>query len=156
MKLHRMNRTIVVAALSLLCLTGCKSQNRKPPPPPREERSNKGWNWLPFAKQDKYDNALARRLRPLLHSYDTSGAIVSARVIDLSSGKELYAERADEPFIPASNNKLPVSAAALDRVGIDHTFQTYLAYDGEDIWLIGTGDPATGDPRLAKKYGQKP
>src|SRR5207245_7967140 len=27
---------------------------------------------------------------------------------------------------------------------------------GEDHWVIGTGDPATGDPRMAKATGKKP
>jgi hypothetical protein len=32
----------------------------------------------------------------------------------------------------------------LDRFGPEHRFKTYLAIDGDDLWIIGTGDPATG------------
>jgi D-alanyl-D-alanine carboxypeptidase/D-alanyl-D-alanine-endopeptidase (penicillin-binding protein 4) len=113
----------------LICLTGCKSG-------PKE-------------------NALSKELRPLLHRYDDSGAIVAARVIELPSGRELYSERASQQVLPASNNKLPVSAAGLDRFGPDATFKTYLCYDGANLWLIGEGDPGTGDPRLAKRTGEK-
>jgi hypothetical protein len=110
---------------------------------------------VPAAAADAAD-PLAGRLRPLLHRLDATGAVVAARVIELPSGRELYADRADEAVIPASNMKLPVSAAALDRFGPDHEVKTYLAVDGDDLWLIGTGDPATGDPALAKKRNEKP
>ena len=109
----------------------------------------------PAATQPAAD-PLAARLRPLLHRLDSARAVVAARVIELPSGRELYAERADEAVIPASNMKLPVSAAVLDRFGPDHELKTYLAVDGDDLWLIGTGDPATGDPGIAKKRNEKP
>src|SRR5256886_12469482 len=87
------------------------------------------------------DAKLATRLDPLLQSFDNSGAIYAARVLELPGGRELYAHRADEPMIPASNGKLANGAAALDRFGPDRKFKTYLAMDGDDLWLIGTGDP---------------
>ena len=43
----------------------------------------------------------------------------------------------------------------MDRFGPDHLFKTYLALDGDDLWLIGTGDPACGDTNIEKKYGRK-
>jgi D-alanyl-D-alanine carboxypeptidase/D-alanyl-D-alanine-endopeptidase (penicillin-binding protein 4) len=33
-------------------------------------------------------------------------------------------------------------------------FKTWLCVDGEDLWVIGSGDPGTGDPTIAKKYGK--
>ena len=47
-------------------------------------------------------------------------------------------------------------AAALDRFGPDHLFETHLYYDGQNLHIVGTGDPATGDPRLAKERGGTP
>ena len=44
--------------------------------------------------------------------------------------------------------------ATLDRFGPEHTFDTYLAMDGDDLWVIGTGDPSLGDPKIAKKKGE--
>jgi D-alanyl-D-alanine carboxypeptidase/D-alanyl-D-alanine-endopeptidase (penicillin-binding protein 4) len=96
--------------------------------------------------------SLESQLHAILHKNDSAGAIVFARVIDLPSGRELYAERADVPAIPASNLKLSVSAAVLDRFGPDHQVKTILAIDGDDLWLIGTGDPATGDGKIAAKH----
>ncbi len=96
---------------------------------------------------------LAGRLEEILTRLDRAGSIVAARVIELPSGRELYAHDADAPFTPASNMKVPVSAALLDTFGLEHTFKTYLALDGDDLWIIGAGDPAFGDPRLAKRTG---
>src|SRR4051794_24264959 len=101
------------------------------------------------------DEKLSSKLNPLLHQLDNTGAIVSARIIELSSKRELFATRAEEPFTPASNMKLQTSSAGLDRLGPDHVFKTYLAMDVDDLWLIGTGDPACGDSRLEQKYGRK-
>jgi D-alanyl-D-alanine carboxypeptidase/D-alanyl-D-alanine-endopeptidase (penicillin-binding protein 4) len=40
--------------------------------------------------------------------------------------------------------------------GLEHTFKTYLAIEGDDLWVIGTGDPGIGDLRLAKRAGRTP
>ncbi|HRX85266.1 MAG TPA: D-alanyl-D-alanine carboxypeptidase/D-alanyl-D-alanine-endopeptidase [Phycisphaerae bacterium] len=100
------------------------------------------------------DAQLAARLEPILHREDASGARVSARVIDLATGRELYADNIDAPVMPASNMKLITAAVGLDLFGADHEFATYLAYDGENLWLEGTGDPAIGDAKIARQYGR--
>ncbi|MEO6435613.1 MAG: D-alanyl-D-alanine carboxypeptidase/D-alanyl-D-alanine-endopeptidase [Tepidisphaeraceae bacterium] len=96
---------------------------------------------------------LATQLDAALGRGQTGEAHYAARVIDLQTGRELYAVNADVPYTPASNGKLAVSAATLDFFGPDHRFKTYLAVDGDDLWLIGTGDPGPGDANLAKKAG---
>jgi D-alanyl-D-alanine carboxypeptidase/D-alanyl-D-alanine-endopeptidase (penicillin-binding protein 4) len=98
---------------------------------------------------------LGARLDETLHRLDDGEVKYTARVIDLDTGKQLYAVAPDEPFIPASNGKLAVSATALDRFGNDHVFKTWLCIDGDDLWVIGSGDPGTGDPTIAKKYGKQ-
>lgn len=96
---------------------------------------------------------LGLRLDRILHKLDKGDLHYVARVLDPSDGRELYAHDIDRPVMPASNGKIAVSAATLDRFGPSHTFKTYLAQDGDDLWLIGTGDPACGDLRLAKAHG---
>jgi len=105
----------------------------------------------PHAGQER---ALAARLDEILNRLSDTGATVAARVVELETGRELYARDIDVPFTPASNNKIAVSAAGLDMFGLEHTFKTYLAVDGDDLWVIGTGDPGIGDPRLAKRRGR--
>jgi D-alanyl-D-alanine carboxypeptidase/D-alanyl-D-alanine-endopeptidase (penicillin-binding protein 4) len=107
----------------------------------------------PYSGQDR---ALATQLDEILTRLSDTGATVTARVVELDTGRELYARDIDRPFTPASNNKIAVSAAGLDMFGLEHTFKTYLAIDGDDLWVIGTGDPGIGDPRLAKRNGRTP
>ncbi len=120
-----------ILLVSLLSLTACRSQVQG------------------------HDPALESQLTSILHRRDASGAIFTARVVEVSTKRELYAERIDDPFTPASNMKLATGATGLDLFGIDHKFKTYLAMDGDDLWLIGTGDPACGDDLIAKKTGGK-
>ena len=97
--------------------------------------------------------ALSERLE-VLHRLDRNGRPrVAARVVDLSSGRELYAENADEPMIPASNMKVFVTAAALDFFGPDHAFKTYLCYHDRSLWIVGTGDVGIGDQPIAARRG---
>src|SRR5258706_12359420 len=85
--------------------------------------------------------ALANRLDPILLA---PGATVSARIIELPSGREIYAREADRPMMPASNLKLVTTATALDAFGPDRTFTTRLALAGDDLYLLGGGDPGPG------------
>src|SRR5215207_1327211 len=85
-------------------------------------------------------SALARQLDTVLHRRDQKGVRYAARVVDLRTGQELYAHDIDSPVMPASNGKLSVTAAALDRFGAGYTFPTYLAMDGSDLWLNDTGN----------------
>ena len=93
------------------------------------------------ALQEKLDDVLRNRAAP--------DAMLAARVVELPSHRELYASGDNDPVIPASNMKLLVTSAALDFFGPDHAFNTYLALDGDDLWIIGTGDPAIGDDSIA-------
>jgi D-alanyl-D-alanine carboxypeptidase/D-alanyl-D-alanine-endopeptidase (penicillin-binding protein 4) len=52
------------------------------------------------------------------------GAATSCLVVDLSDGQILYSARADQPRIPASNDKLVVSATALELFGPSFTYAT--------------------------------
>jgi D-alanyl-D-alanine carboxypeptidase/D-alanyl-D-alanine-endopeptidase (penicillin-binding protein 4) len=99
---------------------------------------------------------LTRLLDPVLDRLASTGAVLHARVVELPSGRELYAHNADQACMPASNLKLVTSAAGLDLFGPKHTFKTWLAMDGNDLWIIGTGDPAPGDYRLTKARGETP
>jgi D-alanyl-D-alanine carboxypeptidase/D-alanyl-D-alanine-endopeptidase (penicillin-binding protein 4) len=135
---HRRRRawSIAVIAMCLVWLAGCAGQNQV----------------APLGQ----DQQLAAQLDAVLNRRAESGAVYTARVIDLSDARELYARDIDKPFIPASNLKLFVSSAALDRFGPDHAFATYLKFDGKNLWLIGSGDPGAGDPRIAAARGEKP
>ncbi|MGE5225844.1 MAG: D-alanyl-D-alanine carboxypeptidase/D-alanyl-D-alanine-endopeptidase [Planctomycetaceae bacterium] len=68
----------------------------------------------------------------------------------------MYAHRGSEPRIPASNEKLLTSMAALAAFGPSHRFPTVAASTGPmrggvvrgDLWLVGSGDPELTGARL--------
>jgi serine-type D-Ala-D-Ala carboxypeptidase/endopeptidase (penicillin-binding protein 4) len=108
------------------------------------------------AHHDKWlgrDIALDDKLDPVLHRLSVTQSICAARVIELKSGRELYAAEADRPVMPASNGKICVSAAALNFFGPNACAMTYLAQDGDDLWILGSGDPGIGDNDIAKHHG---
>ena len=100
-----------------------------------------------------HDAKLSERLDAIVKRLDAPGALVAGRVIDLSTGRELYARDPDRPMMPASNGKLANDAAGLDHFGPTHQFLTYLAVDHGDLWLIGTGDAGPGDEDIAISHG---
>lgn len=72
-------------------------------------------------------------------------------IVDVETGHVLGASRMDESFIPASNQKLLTSGAALLTLGPDFVFRTEVALDGDRIILRGSGDPSLGDPELLSR-----
>lgn len=96
---------------------------------------------------------LRAQLDAILSQAVNAKATAAARVLALPEGEVLYSFRADEPMKPASNMKLITTAAALHWLGTEFAFETTLALLGEDLVVIGGGDPATGDPRLTERAG---
>ena len=99
---------------------------------------------------------LSAAVGEILNRMAETGATVSYRVIDADTGEVLAEQEPDRPMIPASNMKLPISAAALDKFGGegDNPLVTKLAVMGDDLVVIGSGDPAVGDPTLAEQAGE--
>ncbi|MCH9680756.1 MAG: D-alanyl-D-alanine carboxypeptidase/D-alanyl-D-alanine-endopeptidase, partial [Deltaproteobacteria bacterium] len=60
---------------------------------------------------------------------------------ELSTGQVLFDYFGDTPLIPASNQKIVTSAAALDLLGPDYVFVTRVLRDGPVLYLEGQGDP---------------
>lgn len=92
---------------------------------------------------------LAGRIGSILNGGKKSGVQYSVHVVELPDGKVLYDLNADRSLKPASNMKLATTAAAIEMLGIDFAYRTILARRGDDLLIVGSGDPATGDPRLA-------
>lgn len=96
---------------------------------------------------------LAALLRPLWRD-DGLGDARSAAVVDVATGRRLYASRADTAVAPASTVKLVTAAAALSALGPDHRIETrVLRGDGDgrpSVVLVGGGDPTLSASRLAE------
>lgn len=130
--IHTLRARRAIVCISLLILSGCGQ---------------------PLARDVA---RLHGRLDEVLDRNAATGAVIHARVVDLTTGHELYSRHADDACTPASNFKLLTTATALDLFGPAHLFKTWLATDGDDLCVIGSGDPGTGDPRLAKARGRTP
>jgi serine-type D-Ala-D-Ala carboxypeptidase/endopeptidase (penicillin-binding protein 4) len=82
-------------------------------------------------------------------------------VVDLGTGKTLYALNADHFFVPASNTKLFTTALALSRLGPSFTFQTRVLADAAPdaegqvagLRLVGGGDPNLSGRALPYRMG---
>lgn len=98
--------------------------------------------------------ARADALAGLLDHLPHQAVRVSAAVMSLPDGRLIYRRNDDQVLIPASNQKVITSAVALSALGAAYRFETKLALEGDNLVLIGGGDPALGDPRLAKDRGQ--
>jgi len=93
--------------------------------------------------------ALAADLDRILADARLRGAHAGVVVRDADTGEALYERGAVDRLLPASNNKLLTSAAALQALGSDYRFTTAVHAVAEqrgavlegDLYLRGTGDP---------------
>ncbi|MBW1604237.1 D-alanyl-D-alanine carboxypeptidase/D-alanyl-D-alanine-endopeptidase [Streptomyces sp. JJ66] len=90
-------------------------------------------------------------LRPLLAD-DALGSTVTASVVDVATGKELFARDGGKPVVPASTIKLATATAALTALGPDHRLATRTVWDAAErrVVLVGGGDPTLTGERLAE------
>ena len=101
-------------------------------------------------------NGLEPRLTKSLTGPSLSLGKTAALAIDVSTGETIYAHNSGVPFAPASNEKIPVSFAALTRLGAGYRFHTEVygvgaragsAWNG-DLVLKGFGDPTLSSADL--------
>lgn len=94
-------------------------------------------------------SGLEQDLDTLLASSPLAGSETGLVVRDADTGATLYAQQGDSLLVPASNEKLITSAAAMDLLGPDYTFNTSVLAGGTttdgtlsgNLYLKGTGDP---------------
>lgn len=92
-------------------------------------------------------------LRDKLLSNATVGIEIVALGDTAGESKVLLRRKHETPLIPASNLKLITTSAALERFGADFKFDTQLVKHGDDLVIVGDGDPTLGDVELIRKYG---
>jgi D-alanyl-D-alanine carboxypeptidase/D-alanyl-D-alanine-endopeptidase (penicillin-binding protein 4) len=112
------------------------------------------------AAQTRTEPVLQKRLARALVVPHVRPSQTGALAVDLATGQALYAQNAAVPLAPASNEKLPVTLAALSVLGPAFRFETDVLGEGSQegaVWrgslvLQGHGDPtlSSGDlKRLA-------
>jgi len=89
-----------------------------------------------------------------------SRATLTLEVMSLGAApgdlRAVFARESHVPLVPASNLKLVTTAAALEHLGADFKFNTQLLLVGQDLVLIGDGDPTFGDAGFVSERGWKP
>ncbi len=93
------------------------------------------------------------RIDALIHAADLGEATCSLYVADLDDGEMIVQRQPDRSMIPASNMKLVTTATALAVLGGDFHFSTKLLQRGDDLIVVGDGDPGFGDARLLAEVG---
>lgn len=100
--------------------------------------------------------AVRDRIEDVLASDEAQSGFWGIYIQDLRTGDVLFEHNAQKPMIPASNQKLLTTAAALDALGSTYRFETTLYFDGTidgsvlkgDLILRGSGDPTFGTTEL--------
>ena len=95
---------------------------------------------------------LGPRIEQILSGESVRPAFWGIYVQDLASGDVVFAQNPNHLFIPASNQKILTSAAALDALGSDYRYRTVLYFNGTvngstlkgDLVIRGSGDPSFG------------
>ncbi|WP_413757481.1 D-alanyl-D-alanine carboxypeptidase/D-alanyl-D-alanine-endopeptidase [Streptomyces sp. MMBL 11-3] len=108
-----------------------------------------GLGWSAPAGADQEAGGLPEALDTLLGDSRMEGGAAGVVVADAASGDVLYQRAPTSRLMPASNTKLPTSAAAMEILGPGHTFTTDVLTTGRrhgsvltgDLYLRGTGDP---------------
>src|SRR6476659_10006412 len=92
--------------------------------------------------------ALARALRVPHVSLASTGAVA----IDLTTGETVYSRNASLSLLPASNEKLAVTYAALTALGPGFRIETDVLGEGQEVGTTWQGDlvlKGYGDPTLS-------
>jgi D-alanyl-D-alanine carboxypeptidase/D-alanyl-D-alanine-endopeptidase (penicillin-binding protein 4) len=105
---------------------------------------------ITFAANKPEKKDLARQIQAIVHQPGFSRAHWGIDVVDVESGKAIYALNSDHLFLPASNAKLLSTSAALSLAGPEYRFHTTIETAGKidtngrllgDLVIVGRGDP---------------
>ncbi len=127
------NHLRFVFLLGLIILMGCAATSRQIPEKNRISR-------------------LEMAIDKVIDIPELSDALVGIMVQSLETGEILYEKNAHTLFMPASNEKIPTTVAALLNLGPDFRYQTRVATNGKivgselrgDLIIVGSGDPTIG------------
>ncbi|MEL6603527.1 MAG: D-alanyl-D-alanine carboxypeptidase/D-alanyl-D-alanine-endopeptidase [Cyanobacteria bacterium J06614_10] len=102
---------------------------------------------------------LPRKIDAIVNGYTLDGADVGILIEDANPDtRTLYARRAQEKFVPASNVKLLTTAAALHNLGPDFTIRTSVYgqpnASTQDLYVVGRGDPTFTSYQINLLSGQ--
>ncbi|HPS55128.1 MAG TPA: D-alanyl-D-alanine carboxypeptidase/D-alanyl-D-alanine-endopeptidase [Sedimentisphaerales bacterium] len=97
---------------------------------------------------------LESRINGLLNKTDQKKVSYGIKIVDASNKKEVYSLNPNQAMMPASNMKVITTATALKYLGSGFEFKTQIGLSGENLVIVGGGDPLLGDKKTDAKYGK--
>jgi D-alanyl-D-alanine carboxypeptidase/D-alanyl-D-alanine-endopeptidase (penicillin-binding protein 4) len=97
----------------------------------------------------------AGRIDEILNRPGLQRVQFSACVVRREDGAVVYERNPHLALLPASNMKIVTTAAALEILGADFAFVTRVGLSGEDLVVVGSGDPLFGDPASVVRGGRR-
>lgn len=102
------------------------------------------------------DSSISAEIDALFERRQAEDAFWGAFVYDVEADTVVYSRNAEHGFLPASNQKVVTTAAALDALGSSHRYKTSLHFNGTatdslmqgDLILRGSGDPTFGSMQI--------
>jgi D-alanyl-D-alanine carboxypeptidase/D-alanyl-D-alanine-endopeptidase (penicillin-binding protein 4) len=107
---------------------------------------------LPASSVAGPGSPIAARLDRALHVPHVRLGASGAAAVALSTGESLYSWNGSLPLLPASNEKLTVTYAALTALGPDFRIETDVLGEGQQVGSVWRGDlvlKGYGDPTLS-------
>jgi len=71
-------------------------------------------------------------------------------LVEDDNGRVLYSQNANERYVPASNRKLFAAATIANCLGLETRLHTQIRREGEDLVIVGDGDPSLGSWRYER------
>ena len=91
--------------------------------------------------------SLREKIETIIREFEEH-AHLSIHVRELDTGEVLFDYYGDSLLNPASNHKILTSAAAIDLLGPDYVFRTRVLLQGNELRLVGEGDPSLDEDAL--------
>jgi len=98
---------------------------------------------------------LIDRIETIMSEHDLQEAHWGVLIRSLETGETWYEENKDKQFVPASNQKIPTTAAVLLELGPDFQYETTLSHTGRIEGGVLHGDlvvRGTGDVTLSERF----
>jgi len=116
--------------------------------------------WTVISFSQSLSEKLTQFMQELASDTNFTAASIGLCVKEVSSGQVIFDYNAHKNFVPASLQKLPLTAIALQKYGSNYTFKTYLLVSGTikdsvlkgDVYIIGGGDPTLGCTRFKETF----
>lgn len=137
------------ALVAALCACALIAATPATPAPPPEKPAPGGTAWTPHEIK-----TLQHSIETILKAPTLRGAQVGFLIRDTVRGTVLYSQNAQQDFMPASNFKLLVGSASLQRLGTNFAFVTNVASDSAPQGGVVTGNlylHGGGDAHLTAK-----